>query len=229
VSVNGASLADFVQMECLARSKRAFRVTSGEMIGYLYFDAGQIVHALTGDHTGEAAALEILNWREGAVEPCSAGWPDQPTIRSSWQGLLLRVAQAQDESRRHNLVSFPAQRSAVPRPAEPKNSPRSEDLQMSVPPNPSFANFLAGVRLDPNGNVLAAKGDTEELAPIAAYAARLADLVGDMLGMGSLVALECAFADQRLMLHRERSGNLVALKAKPDQDLAAVRELFGIQ
>lgn len=229
MSVNGASLADFVQMECMARSRRAFRVTSAEMIGYLYFDGGQIVHALTGDHTGEAAALEILNWRDGAVEPCSAGWPDLPTIRSSWQGLLLRVAQAQDESGRHNLVSFPTQRAAVPRPAESRNAPRSEEPQMSVPPNSSFANFLAVVRMDPNGNVLTAKGDTEELAPIAAYAARLADLVGDMLGMESLVALECAFTDERLMLHRERSGNLVALKARPDQDLAAVRELFGIQ
>jgi hypothetical protein len=229
VSVNGASLADFVQMECLARSRQAFRITSAEMIGYLYFEGGQIVHSLTGDHVGEAAALEILNWRDGVVEPCSVGWPDQPTIRSNWQGLLLRVAQAQDESERHKLVSFPAQRSAVPRPAGPKNVHRSEDPQMSAPPNSSFANFPAVVRLDPNGNVLTAKGNTEELAPVAAYAARLADLVGNLLGLEGLVALECVFADERLIMHRERTGNLIALKARPDQDLSALRELFGIQ
>jgi len=229
VSVDGASLADFVQMECLAQSTQAFRITSAEMIGYLYFDGGQIVHALTGDHAGEAATLEILNWRDGVVEPCSVGWPDQPTIRSSWQSLLLRAAQAQDESERHKLVSFPAQRSAAPRPAGSKPAYRSEDPQMSAPPNSSFANFPAMVRLDPNGNVLASKGNTEDLAPVAAYAARLADLVGNLLGMESLVALECVFSGERLIMHRERTGNLVALKARPDQDLSAVRELFGGQ
>jgi hypothetical protein len=92
----------------------------------------------------------------------------------------------------------------------------------------SFANFAAVVRLDPNGNVLNAKGQAEELAPVVAYSARLSELVGNMLGMEGFVALECLFGDERLLMHRERTGNLVALKARVDQDLSAVRELFGI-
>lgn len=228
MSVNGASLADFVQMECLARSRQAFRVTSSDMIGYLYFDAGQIVHALTGDHSGEAAVLEILKWRDGAVEPCNVGWPDQASIQTHWQGLLLRAAQARDESGRHKLVSFPGQRSVVPRPNAVSPPHKPEEPQMSAPPSLSFANFPAVVRLDPQGNVLNAKGQSEELASVAAYSARLSELVGGMLGMESLQAVECVFADERLLLHRERTGNLVALRARADQDLTAVRDLFGI-
>ncbi|HEY2407362.1 MAG TPA: DUF4388 domain-containing protein [Polyangiaceae bacterium] len=228
VSVNGATLADFVQMECLAQSRQAFRITSADKIGYMYFDGGQILHAISGDHVGEAAALDILKWRDGAVEPCNVGWPDQPTIHANWQSLLLTAAQARDESGRHKLVPFPAQRSLVPRPNETKQPTKAEEKEMSAPPSLSFANFAAVVRLDPNGNVLNAKGQAEELAPVVAYSARLSELVGNMLGMEGFVALECLFGDERLLMHRERTGNLVALKARVDQDLSAVRELFGI-
>jgi hypothetical protein len=99
---------------------------------------------------------------------------------------------------------------------------------MSAPQSISFNNFSAVVRLDPQGNVLNSKGQSEELAPIAAYGARLAELVGGMLGMEGFQALECAFREERILVHRERTGNLVALKARADQDLSAVRELFGI-
>src|SRR4051812_40623590 len=113
VSLEGAALPDFVQMECLANTSRVFRVTSGHRIGYLFFNRGQMIHALSGDHVGEPAALEILKWRDGSVEPCNVGWPDAPTIHSTWQNLLLLSAQARDESGRHKLVSFPSNRTAT--------------------------------------------------------------------------------------------------------------------
>src|SRR5687768_9724199 len=80
-----ATLPDLVQLECLAQTRGSFRVTSGRKIGYLVFEAGQLVHAISGDVTGESAALEILRWQEGTFEPCNVGWPDAPTISSTWQ------------------------------------------------------------------------------------------------------------------------------------------------
>src|SRR5262249_8465319 len=81
-SLKGATLPDLVQMECLALSDAAFRITSQNKIGYLFFQRGQIVHALTGDLIGEPAALEILKWQRGVFEPCNVAWPDAPTIQS---------------------------------------------------------------------------------------------------------------------------------------------------
>jgi uncharacterized protein DUF4388 len=242
VSLEGATLPDFVQMECLAQSSRVFRITSGHRIGYLFFDKGQMIHALSGDHVGEPAALEILKWRDGSVEPCNVGWPDAPTIHSTWQNLLLLSAQARDESGRHQLVPFPGSRSAAPTAtatATPTGTLRSdmtklakrETPSMSAPPSSqslSLARFQAFVRLDPAGNVVSAKGDSEELAPVAAYAARLAELIGNMLGMEGFSAMECDFAKDRVFLHRERSGNLVALKVPADAEVAALRERFGV-
>ena len=236
VSLEGATLPDFVQMECLAMSNRVFRITSGHRIGYLFFNKGQMVHALSGDHVGEPAALEILKWRDGSVEPCNVGWPDAPTIRSTWQNLLLLSAQARDESGRHKLVSFPSNRTATPTGtlrSDTTKLAKREEPSMSAPPSSqsqslSLAQFQAFVRLDTAGNVVSAKGDSEELAPVAAYTARLAELIGNMLGMEGFSSLECGFSKDRVFLHRERSGNLVALKVPADAEVGALRERFGV-
>jgi len=237
VSLEGATLPDFVQMECLAQSNRVFRITSGHRIGYLFFSKGQMTHALSGDHVGEPAALEILKWRDGSVEPCNVGWPDAPTIHSTWQHLLLLSAQARDESGRHKLVSFPGNRSASAAAiagtlrGDKTKLVKREEASMSAPPSSqslSLAQFRAFVRLDPAGNVVSAKGDAEELAPVAAYAARLAELIGNMLGMEGFSSLECSFPKDRVFLHRERSGNLVALKIPADAEVGALRERFGV-
>ena len=115
--LNGASLADLVQMECLSGRERVMRVSSGGEVGYLFFRGGQIVHAVSRRGIGETAALEILRWNDGTFEPCSAGWPDRDSIGSNWQNLILLAAQHRDESGRHNLVAFPGARAGASRPS----------------------------------------------------------------------------------------------------------------
>ena len=109
-NLTGATLADLVQLECLANSTLAVRVVSGNDTGYLYFQAGQIVHAMSPSAFGEAAALEILGWDRGSFEPCNAGWPTGATIAKSWQALLMHAATAHDEARRRTVVDFPRER-----------------------------------------------------------------------------------------------------------------------
>jgi hypothetical protein len=102
---------------------------------------------------------------------------------------------------------------------------------MSAPPSSqplSLAQFQAFVRLDPAGSIVSAKGDSELLAPVAAYTARLAELIGDMLGMEGFSSLECGLPKERVFLHRERSGNLVALRVPADTEVGALRERFGV-
>ena len=110
--LRGASLWDLIQMECLARSHRVVQVVGEGGVGYLYFDRGRIVHATTAQRTGEAAALEILDWTNGSFQSCERGWPAQVTIRTSHEGLILQAAQLRDERSASNLVAFPARGAA---------------------------------------------------------------------------------------------------------------------
>lgn len=234
-SLHGASLADLVQMECLSGRERVLRVSSGSEVGYLYFRAGQIVHAVSRRGVGESAALEILRWNDGSIEPCNAGWPERDSIGSSWQNLLLIAAQHRDESGRHNLVAFPGARSGMARsssPPPPSVAPASGSSRLEATvvsePAPMLAHVRAAVRLDPNGNVVSSKGDASELGQIAAYAARLAELVGDGLGMQGLVSVEVTQQRSRTLIYREKTGNTFALSAAPDADLSQVRERLGL-
>lgn len=238
-NLSGASLADLVQMECLSGRERVIRVSSGGEVGYLFFRGGQIVHAVSRRGIGEPAALEILRWSDGSFEPCSAGWPDRDSIGSNWQNLLLLVAQRHDESGRHNLVAFPGARggrlSSSP-PPPPSVAPVSAKLEASVGTGlsngessaPMLAQVRAAVRIDPVGNVVSSKGDAQELSQVAAYAARLAELVGDGLGMQGLVSVEVLSHHSRTLIYKEKTGNTFALTAAPDADLNQVRERLGL-
>jgi hypothetical protein len=229
-NLHGASLADLVQMECLSGRERVIRVSSAGEVGYLYFRAGQIVHAVSRRGIGETAALEILRWNDGTFEACGAGWPDRDSISSNWQNLLLLSAQHRDESGRHNLVAFPGR--TAPRPASNAPAavaaPRSEAAVNVESTPPLLAQVRAAVRIDPAGNVVSSKGEATELAQVAAYAARLAELVGDGLGMQGLVSVEVMQQRSRTIIYKEKTGNTFALSASPEADLSQVRERLGL-
>jgi hypothetical protein len=246
-NLQGASLADLVQMECLSGRERVIRVSSGTDVGYLFFRGGQIVHAVSRRGIGETAALEILRWNDGTFEACSAGWPDRDSITSNWQNLLILSAQHRDESRRreeasgHNLVPFPGARANAPRPSSAPPPPpasvpphsrstssRSEASVSAEAPAPMLAQVRAAVRIDQSGNVVSSKGDAGELSQIASYAARLAELVGDGLGMQGLISVEVTQQRSRTLIYKEKSGNTFALSAAPDADLTQVRERLGL-
>jgi hypothetical protein len=244
-NLHGASLPDLVQMECLSGRERVIRVSSGADVGYLFFRGGQIVHAVSRRGIGESAALEILRWNDGTFEPCSAGWPDRDSISSNWQNLLLLAMQHRDEATRrdeasgHNLVAFPGARASVrpstPPPASvaPPAPQVTSKLEASVNGGgdsapPMLAQVRAAVRLDQVGNVVSSKGDATELSQVAAYAARLAELIGDGLGMQGLVSVEVVQHHSRTLIYKEKSGNTFALSAAPDADLSQVRERLGL-
>jgi hypothetical protein len=124
--LEGASLWDLVQMECLARSHLAVEVTGEGGVGHLYFDAGRVVHATTARNRGVAAALEILGWTHGTFQPSPRGWPaGPPTIDATHESLLLQAAKARDEQGASNLVAFP-------RPARGAEAAVEEALEESL-------------------------------------------------------------------------------------------------
>jgi hypothetical protein len=245
--LNGENLADLVQMECLSGRERVIRISSGGEVGYMYFRGGQIVHAISRRGIGETAVLEILRWNDGTFEPCNAGWPDRDSISSNWQNLLLLAAQHRDEAGRHNLVAFPrpAARSAALRPSSvPPPSSSSKPARSEGPsglsglnsvgaansdsPAPILAQVRAAVRVDPSGKIVSSKGLADELSQVAAYASRLAELIGDGLGMSGLRSIEVLQPSTRTLICKEKSGMTFALTAAPEADLSNVREKLGL-
>ena len=241
-NITGASLPDLVQMECLGNSTVVVRVVSGDEEGYLYFHAGQIVHAMSSNAIGEAAVLEILGWNRGSFEPCNAGWPSDFTITRPWQGLIIAAATMRDEARR-KVVDFPRDRTQgsnmTPRPPKPitSSSPPPSRSPISGTPvssssqsgmTPATRGIERAVRLETDGRVLSTRGDADELAAMTAYAIRVSALIGDELGMGDLRALESVANGTRRLFYTETDGKLIGVEARADAELASLREKLGL-
>ncbi|HTA21780.1 MAG TPA: DUF4388 domain-containing protein [Polyangia bacterium] len=255
--LHGASLWDLVQMECLARSRRVVEVTGEGGVGYLYFDAGRVVHASTLRNRGKLAAFEILGWTHGTFQASHRSWPSTPTIEMSPESLLLHAAKQHDEQGASNLVAFPARGGDAagelleeielleigedddtlargPETGEEgemsMRTPNTDETPIppSAPRAENAADFPVMVRLSSNGAVLRNKGGTEELAEATAYAHRLVQLTGELLGLEEFVSLECTFANERFIVFTEGDGDIVALRPRPDLNLQALRERLGL-
>ena len=116
-AIDGASLWDAAQAEHAERGRTVVRVQGDHgATGFLFLDEGRIVHARCGRAVGEAAALEMLGWEGGVLEPCDAPWPRVRTISKSPEMLLLllRAARSRADGGASNLVAFPARSTSGP-------------------------------------------------------------------------------------------------------------------
>ena len=242
--ISGASLWDLVQMECLSRSRQVVRVSGEGGVGYLYFAEGRVVHAVTSRLMGEVAALEILGWTNGLFQPCQRAWPAAFTIETSCEGLILRLAKRRDEGA-SNLVAFPGGGTTAGAGDDDDQFEEIEIVEIKegemaapnnvdhpVPPalaRPDIsAEFPVTLRLAAGGGVLTSKGASEDMAGVVAYAHRLGQLAGELLGLDAFVAMECTFSEGRLLLFEEESGETVALRPRTESNLQPLRDKLGL-
>lgn len=70
-------------------------VRSGAQEGWIYFRAGEIVHAQIGGAKGEEAFYAILSWELGIFE-CDEQPAETETIQESWDFLLMESMRRKD-------------------------------------------------------------------------------------------------------------------------------------
>jgi hypothetical protein len=234
-NLTGASLADLVQMECLARSTQVVRVISGEEVGYLYFRSGAIVHAMSSSAVGEPAAMEILGWDRGSFEPCNAGWPTVATIDKPWQALLMAAATALDEARR-KVVDFPRERSqATAPPTAPTaalNPPATmpPPRQSVRPPNPATKTLQSAPAPSLASASAALSGRAARAAPEVTVGASTPPSTGpssSTRGIERAVRLEAS--DGRVISTRGDADELAAMTAYTMRVAALIGERLGME
>jgi hypothetical protein len=94
------SFTDLVQMLSINRCTKVVTLYNRSQEGCLWFKAGDIVHAVSGDEHGEEAVYTLLAWTEGSfqIEPWRE--PVRVTISKSVQQLLLECCCRIDEDQR---------------------------------------------------------------------------------------------------------------------------------
>jgi hypothetical protein len=236
VRLEGASLFDLIQFECMDHVQKALRVTAGARSGTLYFRGGNLVHATAGELVGEYALATMLTWQNGQIAHIEGAWPITESISGSWQSVLLHAATAQDEvSRVDNVVTFPSRESsskeapgiAKEAPGIAKEPPSSAKVEALVQPAEESNGGIHAVRITASGDVRAAAAD-RDAAETFAYVAELADRVGDALAIDGMLSIEIWSSDANGVLVRDpKTSELRAAWASRDVDPARLRERLG--
>ncbi len=91
-------LPDIIQLIGMSGRSMALGLTADQGKGSLYFQKGEIVHAVCGDLVGADAFYEIFNWSGGSFTLEPASTDRAQTIAEPWQALLLEAARRMDEA-----------------------------------------------------------------------------------------------------------------------------------
>jgi hypothetical protein len=117
---------------------------------------------------------------------------------------------------------------AVQVPARQEPARDDEDEVTRRTPVPNFTNGEPRVvRLSPSGTLISGSG-TSELAELAAYAAQMADLVGELLGIERFTTMELSLSDGACVIARQPNGDLVAVRGGRATDPLSLRKRAGL-
>ena len=92
-------LPNLIQLNCMERNVAQLTIEARGNSGEIYFENGQIVHAMYGDLEGEKAIYELLLFKEGMFRIENNVRSDKQSIFTSWSNLLLESMRVIDEGK----------------------------------------------------------------------------------------------------------------------------------
>ena len=90
-------LVDIIQMCCVGKRTGRLQIARRVERGVLYLLGGQIIHAASGGLEGEDAAYEIIGWSAGQFSFEDGVQPEEPTIQTGWEHLVMEGVRRRDE------------------------------------------------------------------------------------------------------------------------------------
>lgn len=97
-TVSGVGLADVIQINGLSRATLLLRVNQGESLGGIYFQEGEVVHAICGELEGEDAFFKIMEFTGGRLDSMPFTDLSARTINASLEALIFESARRLDEA-----------------------------------------------------------------------------------------------------------------------------------
>ena len=123
-AVSGLPLSDVIQLKAHNLFSGCILVEYGSRRGEIYFQNGEVVHAVQGERTGEEAFYAIMTWPGGRFDFQDGVMPNRRSIEVRLTHLLLEAHRLMDEQRHGE--------GAVPEPEKPVSQPRGRATANAV-------------------------------------------------------------------------------------------------
>jgi CheY-like chemotaxis protein len=89
--LRSVSLQDVIQMECVGHNSSVIEICNEHVLGRIYIEEGQIIHAAGGELLGERALQKLLSLPGGSFELVPFEAPQQRTINAPWELVIAEV------------------------------------------------------------------------------------------------------------------------------------------
>jgi len=96
--IYGISTAGFLQMIETEEKTCMLQIRLGNLSGRLFFQKGRLIGAETGQLKNEAAAIEIINWKQATIEIINSGAKREIGINQPLMQILMEAARLDDET-----------------------------------------------------------------------------------------------------------------------------------
>ena len=100
--MQGIQVEDIIQLNCIARLNNKVHISDGNKEGVLYFEDGQLVHAVSNGYEGEEAVREMLTFTGGSFRTEKSVTSPVKTIEKKWEQVLLNGLVDLDESQKES-------------------------------------------------------------------------------------------------------------------------------
>ncbi|CAN5699105.1 hypothetical protein BH20VER1_BH20VER1_11630 [soil metagenome] len=111
-------IADIIQLKCMSGTTSALEFT-GPRGGKarVFFEQGQVRHAVAPGKKGIEAFNEIVSWNVGTISELAGAGRRKRTIDLDWQILLMEAVREIDETRQEDAAAATAAQTEAPLPA----------------------------------------------------------------------------------------------------------------
>lgn len=92
--LRSVSLQDVIQMECVGRNSSVIEICNEHVLGRIYIEEGQILHAAGGELTGERALEKLLSLPGGSFELVPFEPPQDRTLNAPWELLIAEATRS---------------------------------------------------------------------------------------------------------------------------------------
>jgi predicted regulator of Ras-like GTPase activity (Roadblock/LC7/MglB family) len=170
------AVADLIQHTCQDGKTAKLQMENLGQTAQIFFDGGQVVHAVLGDLVGEPAVYQALAWKEGDFSLEADVASPARSINRSYAALLFEGARRIDEG----AAPQPA---ANPGPEAPPAEGGASDLPTAL----SRIEGVGGAVIVAEDGVVIGRsleGDAEKEGAVAAFIGAAALQAGASLGLG---------------------------------------------
>lgn len=246
-TVAGVGLIDVIQIKAMSGVSGALRVKDGARRGIIYFDKGQVIHAICDDLEGIDAFFQIMEFSGGILDSLNVtNFPGQ-TITQPIEALLIEGARRKDEK----AAAAAAGKDGAS--ASPEPPDKEEDIANKEDDMAELKDVLTEFTNIPGVNTACLVGrdgflldsiaiagiDTEMIGAIASSGFGSSEAMGNQLGKGHLsmsmieyengpVMLSPIGADAFLVIVADKEANLGMIRLKIKKHTSEIEQTAAI-